>query len=76
VPRNVVTLAPRLLALPTRRNREAREAILRYLTDRYRARVFDNPARVEMDFPQDTEGRIAKDGVAAALDEMEPSHDA
>ena len=72
MPRNVVTLTPRLLVLPTRRNRAARRAILSSLEERYRARLFDDPERIEMDFAKGMGGRAAKDQVAAALDEIEP----
>jgi len=50
VPRNVVTLTPRVLTLPTRRNRETRQRIEQIVAERYRARVENDAERIEMDF--------------------------
>ena len=72
VPRNVVTLSPRLLALPTRRNRETRLRIERMVVERFRARVERDPYRVEMDFPKRTGGRTAKNEVIDALEATDP----
>ena len=73
VPRNVVTLVPRLLVLPTRRNDEHRQAIIDALAVRYRIRVSDNPKKVEIDFPKRLSHRAAKDDVMAELDRLEPT---
>ncbi|HWN22329.1 MAG TPA: hypothetical protein VNP93_10180 [Gaiellaceae bacterium] len=72
MPRNVVTLTPRRLVLPTQRNRAARERVERALVDTYRARRESDPERIEIDFPKCARRRAAKEEVAAALDEVEP----
>jgi hypothetical protein len=72
LPRNVVTLSPRLLSLPTRRNRELRQRIEGIAVERYRARVENSPDRIEMEFPKEMGGRAAKNEVMQALDAAEP----
>ena len=72
MPRNVVTLTPRLLVLPIKRNRAARERIERALVDTYRARREADPERIEIDFPRRAPRRAAKDKIAAELDRIEP----
>ena len=72
MPRNVVTLTPRRLVVPTQRNRAARERIERALVDRYRARRESDPERIEIHFPKRAPRRAAKEEVAAALDQVEP----
>lgn len=72
MPRNVVSLSPRLLVLPTRTNREARRAIMAALGDRYRARPMDGGKWLAIDFPKHMGRRMAKDQVSAALDEIDP----
>jgi hypothetical protein len=72
MPRNVVTLSPRLLVLPTRRNREARDRVERALVDRYRARRESDPDRIQIDFSKRQARRAAKDEVVAELDRIEP----
>lgn len=72
VPRNVVTLVPRLLVLPTRRNRETREKVEAHLVERHRARAESNPDRIEIDFPKRLGGRAAKAEVIESLDEVAP----
>lgn len=67
-----MTLAPRLLALPTRRNRETRQRIEQMLVERYRARVESDPERIEMDFSERLAGRAAKNEVMGALDATDP----
>jgi hypothetical protein len=71
VPRNVVTLTPRVLALPTRRNRQTRERVKQMVVVRFRARLESDPERIEMDFPKRFGGRAAKDQVAQALDQTD-----
>ena len=71
MPRNVVTLSPRVLTLPTRRNRETRQRIEQMMVERYRARVETDPERIEMDFPQSVGGRAAKEEVTRALDSFD-----
>jgi hypothetical protein len=71
VPRNVVTLSSRLLVLPTRKNREARRAIIAALGDRYPALSSDGGKRLAIHFPKDVGGRAAKDEVTAALDRID-----
>jgi hypothetical protein len=71
VPRNVVTLSPRRLSLPTRRNRETRRRIEEMVIERYRARVEHDPERIEIDFPKRVGGRAAKDEVTEALDAVD-----
>jgi hypothetical protein len=73
VPRNVVTLTPRWLVLPMRRNRAARERIERALVDRYRARRESDPERIQIDFPKHAPRRAAKEEISAALDQVEPN---
>ena len=73
MPRNVVTLAPRLLVLPTRRNDERRQAIIDALAVRYRIRVSEHPKKVEIDFPKRLGHRAARDEVMAELDRLEPT---
>lgn len=72
VPRNVVSLSPRCLVLPTRANREAQSAIMAALAARYRARQMDGGRWLAIDFPKRMGRRAAKDQVAAALDEIDP----
>ncbi|MEN3313107.1 MAG: hypothetical protein V7645_2436 [Actinomycetota bacterium] len=72
MPRNVVTLSPRLLVLPMQRNRAARERIERALVRHYRARRESDPERIEIDFPKRASRRAAKEEVAAELDQIEP----
>src|SRR5215213_4386420 len=72
VPRNVVTLTPRRLVLPIRRNRTARERIERALVEKYRARREADPERIAIDFSKRALRRAAKDEVAAELDRIEP----
>jgi hypothetical protein len=71
MPRNVVTLSPRVFVLPTRRNRDARDRIERALEDKYRARRESNPSRIELDFPKRDPRRAAKEEVAAELDRID-----
>jgi hypothetical protein len=72
VPRNVVTLAPRVLTLPSRRNRETRNRVERVVVGRFRARIETHPDRIEMDFPKRMGGRAAKNEVMRALDAADP----
>jgi hypothetical protein len=72
MPRNVVTLTPRWLVLPTQRNRAARQRIEHALADEYRARRESDPERIEIDFPKSERRRGAKDEIATALDRIEP----
>ena len=72
MPRNVVTLSPKLLSLPTRRNREIRERVRTLVVERYRARVETHPERIEIDFPKRLGGRAAKREVLQVLDANEP----
>jgi hypothetical protein len=72
MPRNVVTLSPRPLVLPIRRNRETRERIEQVVVERYRARIEKNPERIEMDFPKRLGGRAAKNEVIRTLDATDP----
>lgn len=72
MPRNVVTLAPRVLALPTRRNREARRAVESWVVERYRARIETDPTRIEIDFAKNKGGRAVKNEVTEGLDRVDP----
>jgi hypothetical protein len=72
MPRNVVTLTPRLLALPTRRNRETRERIESFLVRQYRARVELEPYRIKIDFPMRVGRRPARTRVSGDLDRTDP----
>jgi len=72
MPRNVVTLSPRVLVLPTRRDRDARDRIERALVEKYRARRESDPDRIEIYFPKRGPRRAAKEEVAAELDRVEP----
>jgi hypothetical protein len=65
VPRNVVTLAPRMVRLARPGTRAAIEAAL---AERFRYRREDD--RIEIDFPKSDAD--AKQKVVAALDEIEP----
>jgi hypothetical protein len=71
MPRNVVTLQPRTLVLPTRKNREARQEIVARLGERYRARRQEDGA-LEIDFPVKLSRRAAKDQVVSELEEIDP----
>jgi hypothetical protein len=72
MPRNVVTLTPRRLVLPTQRNRDARERIEAALVGKYRVRRASDPERIEIDFPKRAPRRTAKEEVAAELGRIEP----
>ena len=72
MPRNVVTLSPRILVLPTRRNQETRRRIEQLVVERFRARIEGVPERFEMDFPKRVGGRAAKNEVTEALDATDP----
>ena len=52
MPRNVVTLSSRLLVPPTRKNQEARRAIIAALGDRYPALSSDGGKRLAIHFPR------------------------
>ena len=65
MPRNVVTLAPRLIPLVRRGMREQIEA---ELSKRYRFRRVDD--HIEIDFPKSKSD--AKEEVVAQLDEIDP----
>jgi hypothetical protein len=69
--RNVVTLMPRVLVLPTRGNRRARERIDRSVTETFRARRESGPDRIEIDFPPGASRRTARGAVTAELDRVE-----
>ena len=69
--RNVVTLSPRLLVLPTRSNREARRAIAAALGNRYPVLSSDGGKRLAIHFPKAVGGRAAKDEVTAALNQID-----
>ena len=69
--RNVVTLLPRLLVLPTPRNRAARETVQTNVVRHFRATEGAHQS-LRMDFPKRKGARAAKDEVAALLDEIEP----
>jgi hypothetical protein len=71
VPRNVVTVVPRRLVLPTRRNRQARETILEELGQRYRLRHRDDGGTA-IDFPKRLGRRAARDQVVAELGRIDP----
>jgi hypothetical protein len=71
MPRNVVTLTPRLLVLPIKRNRAACERIERALVDKYSARREADPEHIEVDFPA-APRRAAKNKIAAELNRIEP----
>ena len=66
MPRNVVTLRPRLVTLPTRRNRETRKRVERFVVERYRASIYDEGIKIH--FPKRKGRRAAKDEVTRALD--------
>jgi hypothetical protein len=68
--RNVVTLSPRLLVLPTKRNRERRARILAQLGERYRLRPGVHGSS-QIDFPKRLGGSAAKDEVSAELDRLD-----
>jgi hypothetical protein len=70
VPANVVTVRPRLLALPTRRNR-ARARVARPLEGRFHARV-DAGGTAEIDFPRRESRRAARERVARAPTQVVP----
>jgi len=70
VPRNVVTLTPRILTLPRRGNAEARQEIVAGLRKAYRPR--ESAGQIEIDFPKNVGGRAAKDQVVAELDRLDP----
>lgn len=72
VSRNVVTVVPRMLVLPTRRNREAQRRVELGLEGRYRARRLRVPKQLEIDFPKRQRRRAAKEEVARELDRLEP----
>jgi hypothetical protein len=72
MPRNVVTLCPRVLVLPTQSDRDARERIERALIDKYHACRKSDPERLEVYFPKRAPRRAAKEEVAAELDRVEP----
>jgi len=72
VPRNVVTLVPRILAFPTRRNRETRRRIESRIVERYRARIDQEANQIEIDFPKRLGGRAAKTQVMEELDRTDP----
>ena len=71
MPRNVVTLSPRLLVLPTRSNREARRAIAAALGNRYPVLSTHGGKRLVIHFPKAVGGRAAKDEVTAALNQID-----
>jgi len=69
VPRNVVSLVPRRLVLPTRRNKERQQKVIAALDELYRPRRTQDGHRVtlELDFPRSLSKREAKERVAAEL---------
>jgi hypothetical protein len=67
-----VTLVPRVLVLPTRRNRLTRQRVEAAVAERYRARFERDPERIEVDFPKRISGRAAKSEVAELLDRADP----
>lgn len=71
MPRNVVTVRPRFLVLPTRRNREATESVLAHLGERYRPRRQDDGS-LKIDFPKRLGGRAARDEVVAEMTRIAP----
>jgi hypothetical protein len=72
MPRNVVSLLPRRLVLPTRTKREAQRAIMAALGERYRARPMDAGKWLAIDFPKRLGRWAAQEQVSAALDEIDP----
>ena len=72
MPRNVVTVAPRVLVLPTGKNREAQRRVQLALEERYRARRVGARVHLEIDFPKRHPRRAAKEEVARELDRVEP----
>jgi hypothetical protein len=72
VPRNLVTLSPRLLVLPAQKNREARRRVEQAVEERFRARRKGDPPHLEIDFPKRHPRRAAKEQVAAELERIEP----
>ena len=43
------------------------------MVERFRARVESDPERIEIDFPKDKGGRVAKNEVTTALDAADPN---
>jgi hypothetical protein len=72
MPRNVVTLCRRVLALATSRNRQTRERVESWAIETRRARRETNPQRLEIDFPKQKGKRAAKTQIAEALDHVDP----
>ena len=64
---------PRSLALPTRRNRDARNKIVAALDESYRPRQQRRGKREwwEIDFPKTLDGREAKERVIPDLDRID-----
>jgi hypothetical protein len=72
VPRNVVTLRPRALRLPTRRNRNTRERVEQALAERFRARIDRDAARtIKIYFPRRLPSRLAKQQGTDELDRID-----
>jgi hypothetical protein len=69
VSRNVVTLVPRRLVLPTRRNRERQRRIVAAIHDRYRPQASQHGRRVmwEIHFPRSIGKRAAREQVVEEL---------
>lgn len=72
MPRNVVTLVPRRLSLPSPGNDETRQKIEQAVASQYRARFESDPERIEMDFSKRRSLREARTGVAATLYAIDP----
>ena len=69
MPRNVVTLRPRIFALPRRGNSQARQEIIAGLRRAYRPR--ESSWKIELDFPKNIGGKAAK-GQVEAEDRLDP----
>jgi hypothetical protein len=70
VPRNVVTLVPRRLVLPTRANLDAARKIEAAVIEQFRGRLENRPRRIEIDFSKRRTG--VRYAVAAELDRIDP----
>jgi hypothetical protein len=72
VARNVVTLVARRSVLGRARGREARQAIVAGLHQRFRPRVIGGGRQVELDFSKRKDRREAKSEVEVELDRIDP----
>ena len=74
VPRNVITLVPRRLVLPTRKNAERKERIVASLHQRFRPQQSHHGGRVtwEIRFPNSFGKRTAREHVVEVLADADP----